>query len=73
MVRPTSNNQGPEVDFPKMSYTGKIRARKFIARLIYYNFNRWQIRNDIKHSTDNEITYKKQHEAKPHDDNRSVI
>jgi len=41
------------------SYTGKIRTRKLIAQLIYYNLNRWQIRNDIKHSMDSGIEYKK--------------
>ena len=38
-----------ETDLPR-HYMGKIGSKKIIARLIYYNLNRWQIRNEVAHA-----------------------
>ena len=39
-----------EIDFPR-HYTGKVWSKQIIASLIYYNLNRWQIRNEVAHAT----------------------
>ena len=52
------HNQNSKKKFPK-SYTGPLWAKKLIAQLIYYNLNRWQIRNEAAHSTESAEQYDK--------------
>ena len=42
--------------FPK-SYTGPIWMKKLVAQLIFYNLNRWQIRNEAAHASDTAAEY----------------
>ena len=38
-----------DTEFPR-HYTGKVWTKQFISCLIYYNLNRWQIRNEVAHA-----------------------
>ena len=38
---------------------GPLWAKKLIAQLIYYNLNRWQIRNEAAHSSESAEQYEK--------------
>ena len=44
--------------FPKR-YTGPIWMKKLVAQLIFYNLNRWQIRNEAAHATESAEEYRK--------------
>jgi hypothetical protein len=47
--------------FPKR-YTGPIWMKKLVAQLIYYNLNRWQIRNEAAQATESAEDYRKTRE-----------
>ena len=50
------HNQNSKEKFPK-NYTGPLWAKKLIAQLIFYNLNRWQIRNEAAHSSESSEQY----------------
>ena len=52
------HNHFPSKTFPKI-YTGPIWINKLIVQLIYYNLNRWQIRNEAAHASESAEEYKK--------------
>ena len=48
--------------FPKR-YTGPIWMKKLVAQLIFYNLNRWQIRNEAAQATESADEYRKTRET----------
>ena len=52
------HNHHSKTKFPK-NYTGPIWMRKLIAQLIFYNLNRWQIRNEAAHTSESAEDYEK--------------
>jgi len=45
-----------------LSDTGPIWMKKLVAQLIYYNLNRWQIRNEAAQATESAEDYRKTRE-----------
>jgi len=55
------HNQHSKTKLP-MSYTRSIWMKKLIVQLIFYNLNRWQIRNEAAHASESAETYEKNRE-----------
>ena len=59
---PEDDNDGDGAKFPKR-YTGPIWMKKLVAQLIFYNLNRWQIRNEAAQATESADEYRKTRET----------
>jgi len=56
VVRPHAPQPPIKQEIPK-NYTGSIWMKKLVAQLIFYNLNRWQIRNEAAHASESAEEY----------------